>query len=94
MKRLLIAGNWKMNLDRQESLALAKTLVERLMGSTAAIDVAVCPPSVYLDAVGRVVDDSPIGLGAQNMYHESQGAFTGEISAMSWARPTMPLIEK
>ena len=80
MRRLLIAGNWKMNLNRADSVALARALVERA-GEAADADLAICPPSVYLDAVGQTVADSPIALGAQNMYHEAEGAFTGEVSA-------------
>ncbi|MEE9603270.1 MAG: triose-phosphate isomerase [Thermoguttaceae bacterium] len=80
MRRPFIAGNWKMNLDRASAVALA----EGLVGETARIgevDVAVCPPYVYLDAVAAVVAGSKVELGAQDMYHESGGAFTGEISA-------------
>jgi triosephosphate isomerase len=80
MRRPFIAGNWKMNLDRASAVALA----EGLVGGTSRIgevDVAVCPPYVYLDAVAAVVGGSKVELGAQDMYHESGGAFTGEISA-------------
>lgn len=79
MRRPFIAGNWKMHLTRAEAVALAKGIVERL--ATDAVEVAVAPPSVYLDAVGQVVRGTPVGLSAQNMYHEPNGAFTGEISA-------------
>ena len=44
------------------------------------VEVAVCPPFVYLDAVAAAIAGSPVGLGAQNMYHATQGAFTGEVS--------------
>lgn len=80
MRRKFIAGNWKMNLDRRESVALARQLVEALSGNTR-LEVAVCPPHVYLEAVGAGVRGSSIGLGAQNMYHAANGAFTGEVSA-------------
>ena len=80
MRRLFIAGNWKMNLDRAAAMSLAEGVAS---GASAfdGVDVAVCPPSVYLDAVGSVVGPSSVGLGAQNMYHEASGAFTGEVSA-------------
>lgn len=81
MRRTLIAGNWKMNLNRADAVALAQGVVEAV--KTAArtdVDVAVCPPSVYLDPVGAVVAKSDVALGAQNMYHETSGAFTGEVS--------------
>lgn len=80
MRRKFIAGNWKMNLSRQESIGLARQLVESVPRDIAA-DIAICPPHVYLDAVGSALLHSPIRLGAQNMYHEANGAYTGEISA-------------
>lgn len=80
MRKKFIAGNWKMNLTRAESVALASGLAEQV-GDATDVDVAVCPPSVYLDAVNQAVSGSQVALGAQNMYHEASGAFTGEISA-------------
>ena len=79
MRRPFIAGNWKMNLNRAESIALAKELAEKV-GATSAVEIAVCPPSVYLAAVADAIQGSAVGLGAQNVYHEANGAFTGEIS--------------
>lgn len=79
MRRPFIAGNWKMNLDRASAVALAEAVVKQA-GGMKDVDLAVCPPSVYLDAVGRVVAGSQVALGAQNVYHEANGAFTGEIS--------------
>ena len=67
-----------MNLDKDEAVRLVRNLVEGLGTSTAA-DVIICPPSVYLDVVGDALQDSSIVLGAQNMYHEASGAFTGEV---------------
>jgi len=80
MRKKFIAGNWKMNLTRAEAVALASGLAEQL-GDATDVDVAVCPPAVYLDAVSQALSGSNVALGAQNMYHESSGAFTGEISA-------------
>jgi len=68
-----------MNLTCDESVALARGLADEI-GSQTDIDIAVCPPSVYLDAVSTAIASSAVALGAQNMYHEPQGAFTGEIS--------------
>jgi triosephosphate isomerase (TIM) len=79
VRRPLIAGNWKMNLSRAESVELAREIVDRATG-VSAVDLAICPPSVYLDAVQGIVRGSAVALGAQNMYHEGAGAFTGEIS--------------
>jgi triosephosphate isomerase len=69
-----------MNKNRADAVALARGLMDGLEDA-GEVDVAVCPPSVYLDAVASALEGSPIGLGAQNMYHEPEGAFTGEISA-------------
>lgn len=80
MRRPLIAGNWKMNLDRAAALALATAVVQRSK-ATPGIDLVLCPPAVYLAAVGEAVHGSTVSLGAQNMYHEASGAFTGELSA-------------
>ena len=79
MRRTLIAGNWKMNTDRASAEALARGIVERA-GQFSALDLLVCPPAVYLSAVSDIVSSSPVALGAQNVYHEPEGAFTGEIS--------------
>jgi len=79
VRRPLIAGNWKMHLTRQEAVVLAQQIAQR-SGDTTTADLAICPPSVYLDAVGAVIRGTDVGLGAQNMYFEPNGAFTGEIS--------------
>jgi triosephosphate isomerase len=69
-----------MNTTRSEALDLVKGLRQALPQGNS-VDVAVCPPSVYLAPVSAALEGSAIGLGAQNMYHESGGAFTGELSA-------------
>src|SRR5688572_25200086 len=79
MRRPFIAGNWKMHLDRAGAVALATDIAGRA-ADFPKVDVAVCPPFVYLDAVAVAIAGSPVGLGAQNMYHATQGAFTGEVS--------------
>ena len=79
MRRPFIAGNWKMNLDLASSVALVEDLVKKT-ADCDEVDVAVCPPSVYLAAVAQAAAGSKIGVGAQNMYHEPNGAFTGELS--------------
>ncbi len=80
MRRPFIAGNWKMNLNRAEAVALAGGVAEGAK-DIDGVDLAVCPPSVYLDAVADALSGSKVALGAQNMYHQPKGAFTGEISA-------------
>jgi triosephosphate isomerase len=78
-RRPFIAGNWKMNTTRSEAVALAGALSEPL-GALQQIDSAVCPPLVWLTAVGQVLAGSAVGLGAQNCHFESKGAFTGEVA--------------
>ncbi|MEX0586470.1 MAG: triose-phosphate isomerase, partial [Pirellulales bacterium] len=80
MRKPLVAGNWKMNTLRAEAVKLAQTIADRA-AATPGVEIALCLPFVYLDAVRGVVEGTPVGLGAQNMYHEAKGAFTGEISA-------------
>jgi len=82
MKKKLIAGNWKMNLDLKSS----KSLAEAILGVVTkkelnAADVLICPAFVALDTCGRVVKDTGISLGAQNMSDKDDGAYTGEISS-------------
>jgi len=79
MRRPLIAGNWKMNLTRSEAVALAEAVAKKA-GDYPHVDIALCPPFVYLEAVGRAIAGSRVALGAQNMHPEPSGAFTGEIS--------------
>lgn len=82
MRRPFVAGNWKMNTDSRSSVELAKGVVDgsiELAGHD--VDVAVCPPFVYLQAVARAVSSSSVAVGAQDVYYEVKGAFTGEISA-------------
>lgn len=69
-----------MNTRQSDAVALAKGLVDAL-GEEPPVDVALCPPSVYLSAVEDVVAGTPIGLGAQNLYPQDDGAFTGEVNA-------------
>lgn len=79
MRRKFIAGNWKMNTTRADGAALA-TAIAQAVGKRDDVEVALCPPSVYLEAVAQVVLGSSVGVGAQNCYHEAKGAFTGELS--------------
>ncbi|KKL86503.1 hypothetical protein LCGC14_1944060, partial [marine sediment metagenome] len=78
-RRLFIAGNWKMNTSADTAKALAEALAETI-GSAEAVDLAVCPPFVYLPAVGKALTGTRIALGAQDVYYEDDGAYTGEIS--------------
>ena len=79
MRTPLIAGNWKMNTDTAAAHQLASAIASRA-GEATGTELLVCPPSVYLSLVRDAIGDAAVGLGAQNVYHESNGAFTGEIS--------------
>lgn len=80
MRRLFVAGNWKMNLVSGSAKALAQALRDGLASGKSGCQVAVCPPFPYLGLVGDVVRGSGIELGAQNAYFEKPGAFTGEVA--------------
>ncbi len=80
MRTPLIAGNWKMNTDSESAAALASGIAARA-GEVSAAELLVCPPSIFLTGVRDAIGGAAVGLGAQNMYHEPKGAFTGEISA-------------
>ncbi len=80
MRRLLVAGNWKMNTTRQSATNLARALGEQCSSVLDVVDVLICPPFLYLDAVGSTISGTGVQLGAQNAYFESPGAFTGEVA--------------
>src|SRR5688572_32525169 len=79
-RKLIIAGNWKMNKTVAESLDLARDLKRELAGIKEA-DIVICPPFTALESVSKEMLDSNIRLGAQNMSENNFGAFTGEIAA-------------
>ena len=79
MRKPFIAGNWKMNTNSQEAVSLASGLAEAVR-EIDTVDVAVCPPFVYLHDTAKALSSSNISLGAQDVYFQENGAFTGEIS--------------
>ncbi|MFC1667345.1 triose-phosphate isomerase [Candidatus Omnitrophota bacterium] len=79
MRRSIIAGNWKMNKTVEESVDVAVGL-KRKFYTFAEADIVICPPFTALSKVSDEIIDSSIMLGAQDMYWEGKGAFTGEIS--------------
>jgi len=79
MRRPIIAGNWKMNKTLQEALDVAVGLKRKFYTFSEA-DIVICPPFTALSKVHDEIVDSSIMLGAQDMYWEAEGAFTGEIS--------------
>ncbi|RMF31495.1 MAG: triose-phosphate isomerase [Chloroflexi bacterium] len=81
MRKPIIAGNWKMHKTVAEAVQMIRELIPALTSvDPEAVDVVVCPPFTALKAVREAIGSAPIGLGAQNMHWEPQGAFTGEIS--------------
>jgi triosephosphate isomerase len=80
MRRKFVAGNWKMNTLRQSAVELAGALAKAIPTQLPKVQVAVCPPFPYLEAVRTAIAGSGVELGAQNAYHENPGAFTGEVA--------------
>ena len=82
MRKPFVAGNWKMNTDSHSCVELAKAVAGGALDAAGySVDVAVCPPFVYLQAVSGALSSTSIAVGAQDVYCEQKGAFTGEISA-------------
>ncbi len=79
MRKLIIAGNWKMNTTVEEGLALVHALAAQI-GLISTVDRVLCPPFLHLPAISKELRTTHILLGAQNAHWEQQGAFTGEIS--------------
>lgn len=76
----MIVANWKMHFDYTKALETGCAIKTKL--SSAKVKIAVCAPFVYLKDLKECFEDSNIKLGAQNLYFEDEGAYTGEISAM------------
>jgi triosephosphate isomerase len=76
MRNKFVAGNWKMNMTKTSSIELARAIARSV---PTGVEVGIAPPFVYLDAVGGALAGSKVMLGAQDVYCETGGAFTGEI---------------
>jgi triosephosphate isomerase len=81
MRTPIIAGNWKMHKTIAEAVLLARQ-VREAVADIKGVEVVLCPPFTALNAVEDVITETKIGLGAQNMHWEEQGAFTGEVSPL------------
>ncbi|MFC1856432.1 triose-phosphate isomerase [Thermodesulfobacteriota bacterium] len=79
-RRPLIAGNWKMFKTNSEAIQMAGQLVQRV-NEAAGVDIMIAPPFTALASVSTAVQGSLVALGAQNLFWESEGAYTGEVSA-------------
>lgn len=81
MRQFLVAGNWKMNTRQHTARELAAAIAADVPAVQTGVDVLVCPPFPYLLTVRAALENSGVKLGAQNVYFEPPGAFTGEVAA-------------
>ncbi len=81
MRKKIVAGNWKMNMNLQDGIALAKELNETLKADKPNCGVVICTPFIHLASVAQFLDQNIIGLGAENCADKEEGAYTGEVSA-------------
>jgi len=81
MRKKIVAGNWKMNMNLQDGIALAKELNETLKADKPNCGVVICTPFIHLVSIAQFLDQDIIGLGAENCADKEKGAFTGEVSA-------------
>ena len=81
MRKKIVAGNWKMNLNLQEGVALATELNETLKNEKANCEVIICTPFIHLAKVADCIDQNVLKLGAENCADKEKGAYTGEVSA-------------
>ena len=79
MRKPCIAGNWKMNTNLAEGIALVRAMLDDLQ-KCATVDSVLCPPFISLQPIKELLDGTSVQLGAQNVYFKESGAFTGEIS--------------
>jgi triosephosphate isomerase len=80
-RRLLIAGNWKMNGLKADGIALAEAVAAKVKGGPAPADVAICPPATLIDSVVKAVAGSEVGVGGQDCHAAKSGAHTGDVAA-------------
>ena len=81
MRKKVIAGNWKMNNDLNASQSLISKITSGLSGINYDCEIIICPPFTSLSEAHSLIKDTSVKLGAQNMYFEESGAYTGEVSA-------------
>ena len=81
MRKKIVAGNWKMNMNLQDGVALAKEINEALVADKPNCGVIICTPFIHLASVAQVLDSEIVGLGAENCADKAKGAYTGEVSA-------------
>jgi triosephosphate isomerase len=79
VRKMIVAGNWKMNTLKKDASSLAQKIAGRAV-EYEDVEVVLFPPFVFLDCVSETVQGTPIAIGGQNVFYESRGAYTGEIS--------------
>ena len=81
MRKKIVAGNWKMNMNLQDGIALAKELNETLNSNKPNCGVIICTPFIHLASIAQFLNQDVIALGAENCADKEKGAYTGEVSA-------------
>ncbi len=81
MRKKIVAGNWKMNMNLQDGIALANEINEAMKADKPNCEVVVCTPFIHLAKVADVLDQNVVALGAENCADKASGAYTGEVSA-------------
>ena len=81
MRKKIVAGNWKMNMNLQDGVALAKEINSALTADKPNCGVIICTPFIHLASVAPLLNQNIVGLGAENCADKEKGAFTGEVSA-------------
>ncbi|MCI1684555.1 MAG: triose-phosphate isomerase [Prevotella sp.] len=81
MRKKIVAGNWKMNMNLQDGIALAKAINDELKADKPNCGVIICTPFIHLASIAQFLDQNIVGLGAENCADQEKGAYTGEVSA-------------
>ena len=81
MRRKIVAGNWKMNMNLQDGIALAKELNDTLTAEKPNCGVVICTPFIHLASIAQFLNQDVVALGAENCADKEKGAYTGEVSA-------------
>ena len=81
MRRKIVAGNWKMNMNLQDGIALAKELNDTLTAEKPNCGVVICTPFIHLASIAQFLNQDVVALGAENCADKAKGAYTGEVSA-------------
>ena len=81
MRKKIVAGNWKMNMNLQDGITLANEINEAMKADKPNCEVVICTPFIHLAKVADVLDQSVVALGAENCADKVKGAYTGEVSA-------------